>query len=458
MYLSIDIGTGSLKAALMKGTEYWIDQVPLSLTQEGLRAEQDPSLWLNALCTAVTRLLKRSNIAAEKLEAIALSSHSPSLVPVDKEGEALLPCLTWQDRRALDQAERLNQELGEFFDPSFFEPKILWIKEREPQIYARTKAFLQPKDFVIYHLTGEMIIDRAAARFSRANQVREIDLDKLPRQVNNWDIVGRTSNLSRRFGLVPGIPVVAGGIDAYCEALGAGLVEDGQFGEATGTSTCLSLCLDESKEAKGASAHVIPGRSLYIMPMSVGGGTLKWFLNTFGSDLDFAGIEHEVLQSPPGANGLIFLPYLSGERSPIWDEQAKGVFFGITSSHTRADFLRAVLEGTALATRHSIESLPGGLTPTIVRATGGGSRVDVWNQIKADVTGLPYQQLQITDGALLGGLLLAAFAAEKKPIADLVQENVAVKREFSPQGSSRIYAEIYDTYKKLYPATKELMR
>ena len=124
MYLSIDFGTGSLKAALMKGTEYWIDQVPLSLTQEGLRAEQDPSLWLNALCTAVTRLLKRSNIAAEKLEAIALSSHSPSLVPVDKEGEALLPCLTWQDRRALDQAERLNQELGEFFDPSFSSPKF----------------------------------------------------------------------------------------------------------------------------------------------------------------------------------------------------------------------------------------------------------------------------------------------------------------------------------------------
>lgn len=459
MYLSIDIGTSTFKAALMQGGEHHIEQVPLPLNQKGLVAEQDPALWLQALGAVVPRLLSRAGARAEQIRAISLSSHSPSLVPIGQGGEPLLPCLTWQDRRAVDQAKRISQTLGGFTDPSFFEAKILWIKQNEPAIYDKTRAFLQPKDFVLFHLTGEMIIDRAAALFSRAKEVREIDPKKLPRSVNNWEIVGETAPSATRFGLTGGIPVVAGGIDAYCEALGAGLVEDGQFGEVTGTSTCLSMCLDGSKQIEGAAAHVIPGRLLYIMPMSVGGGTVKWFLDTLGGGLSFPELTAEVLKSPPGAKGLLFLPYLAGERSPIWDEEAKGVFFGITMGHTRADFCRAVLEGTAFAIRHSIETLArSGLKPQIVRATGGGSRLAVWNQIKADVTGLPYQQLEMIDGAVLGGLLLAAWAVEKRPIGDLVKENVGVKCEYAPQGPPSVYDETYEKYKKLYPATKELMR
>ena len=459
MYLAIDIGTSSLKAALVQGASCWVEQMPLALIQSGVCAEQDPRAWLSGLGRVVPRLLERAGAGASQIRAITVSSHSPSIVPVDAEGEALFPCLTWQDRRALRQAERIRQLTGEFTDPSFFEPKMLWIKEEEPQVYAKTKAFLQPKDFIISYLTGELIIDRAAALFSKADCLEEIDRSKLPRTVNNWEVVGQTTSAAENLGLAAGIQVVAGGIDAYVEALGAGLVEDGQFGDVTGTSTCLSYCLDEARKMPEAAAHVIPQRSLYILPMSSGGGTLAWYLDTLGGGLGFADLDAVVSQSPPGANGLLFLPYLAGERSPIWDEGAKGVFFGITKSHNKADFLRAVLEGTAMAVRQSIASLSEcGLTPRQVRATGGGARLCVWNQIKADVTGLAYQQLEMVDGALLGGVLLGALATEKRPIGELVEEHVRIKQIFTPRCASTVYDELYEKFKALYQSTKELMR
>mgnify|MGYP000862965915 FL=1 len=458
MYVAIDIGTSSLKAALVQGASFWVERMPLALIQSGVCAEQDPRQWLSGLAAVLPRLLERSGVTASQIQALSVSSHSPSLVPVDAAGEAVYPCLTWQDRRALRQAEQIRQLTGEFSDPSFFEPKILWIKQEKPEVYAKTKAFLQPKDFVIFHLTGEMIIDRAAALFSKAHQLKEIDGAKLPRPVKNWEVVGQTTSKAKNLGLVAGIPVVAGGIDAYVEALGAGLIEDGQFGDVTGTSTCLSYCLNENKKVPGAAAHVIPECSLYILPMSSGGGTLAWYLHTLGGGLSYADLDGVASQAPPGANGLLFLPYLAGERSPIWDEGAKGVFFGITKTHNKADFLRAVLEGTAFAIRHSIDSLAEqGLIPREVKSTGGGSRLKVWNQIKADVTGLPYEQLEMVDGALLGGVLLGALAIEKRPIGDLVKEYVRSKHIFTPHHPLVVYDELYEKYKKLYESTKELM-
>ncbi len=451
MYLAIDIGTSSFKAALKTKSEYWVEQLPLSTARAGLRSEQDPIAWLEALGAVLPRLFRRAGVTAEQIKAISVSSHSPSLVPVDRAGHPLYSCLTWEDRRAVVEAAELGALTEEFVDPSFFAAKVLWFKRNEAEVYARTHAFLQPKDFVINYLTGEQIIDRAAAGFS------QIDSAKFPRPVNNWEIAGCTNANSRRVGLAAGIPVVAGGIDAYCEALGAGLVENGQFGDVTGTSTCLSYCLDGSRKVKGMTEHVIPGRFLYIMPMSAGGGTLSWFLKTLAGSLNYADIAASVGQSPPGAKQLLFLPYLSGGRSPIWNEKAQGAFFGISSSHTRDDFLRAALEGVAFAIRHNIEHLREiGLRPSEVRATGGGSRLKAWNQIKADITGLPYYQLSSEDGALLGGILLASSAVEKRSIGDLVRENVSVKNVYVPNRAP-VYDELFEKYKNLYQRTKDLM-
>lgn len=458
MYLAIDIGTSSCKGALRSDDSYWVEQIGLQVINSGLCVEQDPSDWLEALKLIIPRLLQRAGRGAAEIQGISVSSHSPSLVPVDEDGVALLPCLTWQDRRAQNQASRLSVLLGEYVDPSHFEAKILWIKENEPHVYARTKAFLQPKDFIISHLTGKFIIDRSAALLIRSQSGSQIDLTKIPDALPNWEIVSVTSQWACHLGLVPGIPVVAGGIDAYCEALGAGLVEDGQFGDVTGTSTCLSYCLDESNLKPGMAAHVIPQRALYILPMSLSGGALTWFMSNLGKGLSFDDIGRVVAQSPPGARGLIFLPYLAGERSPLWDDQAKGVFFGITGSHTQADFLRAVLEGSAFAVRHNLEFLAQQVpTPNEARATGGGARLAIWNQIKADVTGLSYQQLDIAEGALLGGIILAMYAVEKRPISNLVSELVGVQKVFTPQPSSAVYDESFYRFKQLYSSTRELM-
>ena len=219
MYLAVDIGTSSLKAALCEGGSFWVEQLPLQLTQADPCAEQDPREWLEGLAVLLPRLLQRAGASPERIQAVGLSSHSPSLVPVDSHCRPLFPCLTWRDRRAVRQAEKLREQTGEFFDPSFFEPKMLWLKEERPEIYAQTRAFLQPKDFLIAWLPGEFVIDLPAARFSRAQAIGELESGKLPRPCPSWEVVGKTQKRAQELGLAPGIPVVAGGIDAYVEAL-----------------------------------------------------------------------------------------------------------------------------------------------------------------------------------------------------------------------------------------------
>jgi len=211
VYLAVDIGTSSLKAALCEGGSFWVEQLPLQLTQADPCAEQDPREWLEGLAVLLPRLLQRAGASPERIQAVGLSSHSPSLVPVDSHCRPLFPCLTWRDRRAVRQAEKLREQTGEFFDPSFFEPKMLWLKEERPEIYAQTRAFLQPKDFLIAWLTGEFVIDLPAARFSRAQAIGELESGKLPRPCPSWEVVGKTQKRAQELGLAPGIPVVAGG-------------------------------------------------------------------------------------------------------------------------------------------------------------------------------------------------------------------------------------------------------
>lgn len=459
MYLAIDIGTSGCKVALSSGKSFWTEKYGLEVIREGLSVEQDPNSWLEALSYVIPRVLGRVGKGGVEIRGISVSSHSPSLVPVDEQGDALRPCLIWQDRRAQDQADHIRLLTGKSTDATSFDAKMLWVQENEPEVFERTKAFLQPKDFVIYHLTGHMIMDSAAACWLSDREGIAIDRTKVPQIVHNWEIVAETSETARRFGLVPGIPVVAGGIDVFCETLGAGLIEDGQLGDVTGTSTCLMYCLDETNCKSDTLSHVVPQRGLSILTMSLTGGALSWFMNHLGQELQFEEIDDLVAQSPPGAKGLVFLPYLAGERSPLWDAEAKGMFFGITASHTKADFLRAVLEGSAFAVRHNLDILRATISiPREMRATGGGGRLACWNQIKADITGLTYQRLHTLEGALLGGILLAMHAVEGRPFGDLVAEFVRVETNFTPQSSPLPYDDLFYRYKELYTCTYELMR
>ena len=455
MYLSIDIGTSRLKAALAAGGSFWVEQRTLRLIKNGPRAEQDPDEWLQGLQELLPRLLSKAAVSSDAIEAICVSSHSPSLVPVDGAGRPLHPCLTWRDRRAAPQAAELLRITGQFFDPSFFEPKILWFREEKPDVYLEPS--LSAAQGFSYGAAHWRVCDRSGcSRLQQALQ-DQAGIKQTTRSAASWEVV-ETTPQAAQLGLRPGIPVVCGGIDAYVEALGAGLVEPGEFGDATGTSTCLTYCLEEASAVDGAVPHVIPDRRLCIMPLSSGGGTLAWALEQLGAGLGYDQLEEAVSRVAPGADGLLFLPYLEGERSPVWDNRAQGVFFGLTSRHTRDHLLRAVLEGTAFAVRHNLEYLSDlGLRPAYVRATGGGSRLNVWNQVKADITGLAYEQLEVADGALLGGVLLCALAVEQRAVGELAQEYAHTRRRFAPR-SFPVYDELYTKYKKLYECTKEIMR
>lgn len=471
MYLAIDIGTTNCKAAVSNGERYEVEQQECKLYVDGDRIEQVPHEWWEALRSIVPKLLVKADVSPSEVRGICVTGHSPSVVPVDIAGQPLRNCLIWQDTRAVKQAEFIREMMGETSDPSYFEPKILWIKEHEPEIYRQTACFFQPKDYIIRLLTGESVTDHAAGHFIKIynpasreeySEKLEMDLSKTPRVMNSWDIVGVTRQESaEQLGLRAGIPVVAGGIDAYCEALGAGVIDEGQICDMTGTSSCIMLCLNRG-DSHHVVPHVIPNRNLLISPMSSTGGSLDWFLKTFAGDehpsSGYFHIEDALCLSPSGAHGLIFLPYLVGERSPIWDKHAKGVFFGITKNHTKSDFLRSVLEGVALGVRHNIETMEKlGFSGTCVHATGGGARVDSWNLIKADVTRLPYYQMEILEGALLGGILLAAHAVDGKSFPQLVDEYVHVRNVFLPKAAEEPYELAFFKYKRVYELTRELM-
>ena len=263
MYLAVDIGTSSLKAALCEGGSFWVEQLPLQLTQADPCAEQDPREWLEGLAVLLPRLLQRAGASPERIQAVGLSSHSPSLVPVDSHCRPLFPCLTWRDRRAVRQAEKLREQRASFSIPLSRKCSgFIEIGRFTPK-----PGFSQP-DFLIARLQG---VCDDSARFSRAQAIGELESGKLPRPYPSWEVVGKTQKRAQELGLAPGIPVVAGGIDAYVEALGAGLVEEGQFGDATGTSTCLSCCLGEGSGVEGAVPHVIP--SGFASCRSLPGGT-----------------------------------------------------------------------------------------------------------------------------------------------------------------------------------------
>ena len=470
MFLTIDIGTSSCKVAIGDGNVYKKKKMNIETEKNGKKAEQDPEEWWDSLKKLIPSLINEFD-SDIKIEGINISSHSPSLLAVDVKGNVLIPCITWQDRRAYKQAEKISKITGENVSSSSFVSKILWIKEKKPEIYKKTKYFLQPKDFIISKLTNEYIIDLATAssmyiysnkKNKWVNRDLDIDLDKVPKIKNNWDIVGTVKkNISKVLSLKSNIPVIAGGIDAYCETLGAGIINKGQLCDISGTSSCIAVCNDV--KIKGAVRHIIPDRYLIILPMSFTGGSLKWFFNNFGLSFSLKKHYYEELdnflkKTTSGINKVLFLPYLIGARSPIWNDKAKGVFFGLTAQHTKYDLLQSVLEGVAFGIRHNIELIKSRTSiNNHVNTTGGASILTPWNQIKSNITGLNYHEIEPHDGALTGGLILAAYGIKNIDINKLVNKFVKRSKNIRPQTKKEYYDEQFERYKAIYKKTKNLM-
>lgn len=455
-------------------------------------AEQDALEWWKIICQGIHNLINIQGINPNEIAAIGTDGISWVCLPVDKNGLPLRKAMIWLDRRSEKQVVWLRETLGEQWlinlsgnpiDPSYITPKMLWVRENEPEIYNQAVKFLQSNAFITYKLTGEFSQDYSQCYgfhfFDIAQGVWNenaaermgISLDLMAPLYRCHDVVGTVSSkAAAETGLVAGIPVVAGGLDAACCTLGAGVVEPGQTQEQGGQAGGMSILLDRPlihpKLILGY--HVIPDLWLLQGGTVGGGGTLKWFNQELGYYEQQAGkkdyknsfevMSDEASMIKPGSDGLIFLPYMAGERSPIWNSKARGVFFGLSYDKTRAHLIRAMMEGVGFSLQHNLktaEEVDAHVKELI--SVGGASNSRVWTQIKADITGktihVPFSDHATTLGAaLLAGIGTGIYQSFK----DAVQKTVHIQRTHIPSlNNHHKYEKFFKLYKELYQNLKD---
>lgn len=494
LLIGIDIGTTSTKAVAFDSQGAILGQASQEYPTHYPNpnwAEQNPDDWWRATCTVLNKLFTGQTLEAKAVAGVGISCQAPSMVPVDRQGQPLHPALIWMDRRSEQQCSWLHERVGEAnisrlnggrIDPYYLAPKLLWYKMYAQGQYQQTHQILQANGYVIHKLCDRfsmdlshgplaLFFDSTALTWSTPLLDRMgIDPAKLPPLFASSAVVGEvTTAAARATGLCAGTPVVAGMTDGTAAGLEAGLVQVGDAVEMTGQSTVLLICSDRPYLGKELIplGHAIPGRYLVVGALVTSGGALRWFRDQLGEPerLEAArlGIDpFELLskaaeQSPPGANRLLFLPYMYGERSPIWDSDARGVFFGLSLATQKADLVRAIMEGAAFGLRHNVEvAAAGGFAATQLACVGGGARSAVWNQIKADVLNRPLHLPQAATGAPLGDAMVAAVGAGLYPsveaaVAAMVQKGV----EYQPRAEyTQRYDALYRIYVDLYPALK----
>jgi xylulokinase len=477
--LGLDIGTESTKAILfnLKGKSIARAYIQYSVkVPEPSWAEQDPQLWWNAVKKSVSELLKRTDLKKEQVACVGVSGQSPVLVPVDKRGKPLADAIIWMDRRAVKQAEEIAKVTGFSDDPSMSLPKALWLRETRPQIFRRTHKFLQSTDFVEFKLTGKFVTDWFNASTFHFDLDRQkwptgilselqVPVDKLPDVLRPAEIVGTvTDKAASETGLRKGTPVVAGGIDAYMAMVGVNALTIGSVCEITGSSTCLMVPSNHRLSDPENRVHcekfpLLPDFWVTWGTMSTTGASLRWFRSNFGrSKESYAEMDAEAEKASLGSDGLIFLPYLMGERSPIWDTSARGVFLGFSLNHSRSQFIRAILEGCAFGIRHNLETIEDlGVKTGEVRSCGGAAGSKIFGQIKADVTGKPIVIPREIEAPALGAAISAAVGISIYPdLAEAAKNMVQTRCRIEPQEAvHRMYDRYFEMYKDAYVHLRE---
>lgn len=501
--IGVDIGTQSTKALLMSTDGSIIAQASAAYQVDQPRpmwAEQWPDVWLEAVYEATATAVARSKVPAGEIRAICVSSlYGGSGIPVDNDIKPLHPCLIWMDRRANDEAEWVRQNLdleqlqritGNGVDSYYGFTKMLWLKHNRPEVWARTRYLLPPNSYVQYHLTGELAVDHSSAgniggvydiearKWSvTLLEALGIDPDLMPaRLVESSDVVGGLlPEAARRLGLNPGTPVVAGGVDAAMATLAAGVIEPGNHVAMIGTSMCWGFINQRTDASHGliSMPYVHNGaEDLYIFGGAItAGASVSWFRDQFcaqekqAADL-LPGVDvHELMEleaakTPAGADGLVFLPYLMGERSPVWDAKASGAYVGLTLFHSKAHLYRAVLEGLAFALRHNMECGRQGavrLDPELI-VVGGAAASDLWMQIIADITGYPVLTIEQQVEAPLGGAMLAALAVGEIDNLAQVRDWRTLRPRAQPDPANKsTYDGMFEQYCEIYQALKPCM-
>ena len=495
-FLGLDIGTSGVKALLIteagRAVASDTQEYPLS-TPQPQWAEQDPDDWWRRTVKATQNVLAKAGIRGEEITGIGLSGQMHGSVFLDKENRVLRPALLWCDQRTQAECDWITAQVGQenlvayLSNPvltGFTAPKIVWLRNHEREIYDQVVKVLLPKDYIRFKLTGvhatevsdasgTALFDVRNRRWSReVLDAAEIPFSLMPECAESVEITGHVhAEAAALTGLAAGTPVAGGGGDNAAGAVGSGVVEMGLVSSTVGTSGVVFAYSDtpatDPKLRVHTFCHAVPGK-WHTMGVSLSaGGSLRWLADTFfqpeGVVSRTIGGDRYVLmadgaaQVPAGSEGLIFLPYLTGERTPYPDADARGVFFGMTLRHKREHFTRAVMEGVAFALNDSLQIFGElGIPITQVRAGGGGAKSAVWRQIHADVTGQPHVTLAVDEGPAFGAALIAAVGTGAyASIADACAATVQTASVTEPNAAAHTkYAEYYRVYQALYPALK----
>ena len=484
--LGIDIGTFETKGVLVDALGQIVAQaarahkmlVPRSGWAEH-RAEED---WWGDFVFVTKALLAKTQIKPEAISAIACSAIGPCMLPVDATGAPLMNAVLYGvDTRAAAQITELNQRIGEevilarcgnALTSQAVGPKILWLKETHPDLYAQTAMVLTSTSYLTWKLTGEYVIDHyTAANFSPLYDITRQDgtddlapdilpLEKLPRQMWSTEIAGHvTAEAAAETGLAIGTPVTCGTIDAAAEAVSVGVQHPGQMMMMYGSTIfIIQVTAQPVHDARlWYAPWLFPGTHASMAGLATSGTLTHWFRDQLARDTDFPTLVAEAQESPKGAKGLLCLPYFSGERTPIHDPHARGAFFGLNLTHTRADMFRAVVEGIAAGTAHVLETYAeAGASPAQVMAVGGGTKNALWLQATSDFGGIAQQVCAKTVGASYGNAFLAAVAIGAAKPADIARWNPN-ERTVEPEAVPA-YAVQYPLWKRLYAQTRDIMQ
>lgn len=491
----IDVGSSGAKAMLigLDGQQYGVGYAgyPTLYSQPGW-AEQNPEEWWTAVCKAIRASFSQAHVEPERIKGVAVCSQAPTLLPLDHAGRPVRPAIIWMDRRAEKDTIKLKELLGENTiakvtgnrtDPFYLSAKLLWFTKNEKDLFRKTHQFVQANGYINFKLTEKcgmdtvhtgllQLIDWKTNQWSKELcEACNVEPDLFPPIYPCTHILGEvTARAAEETGIPKGTPVMTGMPDAAAAALEAGAIKAGTAAEMTGTSTVLLMPHEGSvlEPAFILIPHIVPGIYLSLGAMAAAGASLRWFRDQFGMTEISTGLKlgldpynllsAQASQILPGCEGVIFLPYMMGERSPLWHTNARGVFFGMSLATSRGAMIRAILEGVAFALRHNVDvAEKANIKIGEIRSVGGGARSSLWNQIKADILGLPVLVPRTNTGGAGGAAMVAGMGLGLfKNIDEAFRNMIQINTRFEPdKNDHRLYNELYRIFRSIYHNLRE---
>lgn len=478
LILTLDAGTTAMKGALfdlsgnmlcLRAQEYHLEKPAPNIV------ELDPEIYWVAVKTVIAGILEEIVIPSENITALGVTSQGETLIVLDKHGKPLRKAIVWLDNRSKDEAEIIKKEFGrelvyhvtgqQDIAPGWPAAKILWLRRHEPEVFKNAAKFLMLEDYLIYRLTGVFATDHALNPSTLYYDLRNgcwwekmldflgISIGQLPNLLNSGEIGGK---IVADIGLSGKTVVTIAPIDQVAAAVGAGNIAPGMVTETTGCALAVCATIErpvyDSAMRIGLYRHAMPGLFVMLPWIPTAGMILRWFRDEFGDGLDYAALVESASRIPPGSDGLILLPHFSGMNSPEVNPEAKGVFYGITTAHGKAHFVRAILEAVAFALRDNLELLEeSGINCQDVTSLGGAARSSLWLQIKADVLQRNIKSMRCTETTSLGTAILAAAGIGFFPdIKEAVKAMICPADNIVPVVENRkIYDSVFHKYKTL---------